>query len=57
MQCEYNDMEVFWDSLTIYPKDFDGYPIVSHKSEMGQLSKGSSIWNSEVNEDLLQFQK
>ena len=31
MQCEYNDMEVFWDSLTIYPKDFDGYPIVSHK--------------------------
>ena len=46
----------FLDSLTINPKDFDGDPIVYHKSEMGQLSKGSYIWNSDVNEDLVKLQ-
>ena len=56
MKCEYNAMEEFLDSLTINPKDFDGDPIVSHKSAMEQLSNGSSIWNSEVNEDLVQLQ-
>ena len=50
-------MEGFLDSLTINPKDFGSYPIVSHKSEMEKISKGSSIWNSEVNEDLVQLRK
>ena len=45
----------FLDSLTTNPKYFDGDPIISHKSEMEKLSKGSSIWNSEVNEDLVQL--
>ena len=38
MQCEYNDMEEFLDSLTINSKYFDGDPIISHKSSMEQLS-------------------
>ena len=50
-------MEGFLDSLTINPKDFGSYPIVSHKSEMEKISKGSSIWNSEVNEALVQLRK
>ena len=56
MKCEYNDRIVL-DSLTINTKYFDGGPIVSHKSEMEQLSKGISIWNSEVNEDLVQLRR
>ena len=39
----------YLDSLTIYPKYFDGDPIVSHKSAMEKPSKDISIWNSEVN--------
>ena len=49
-------MEGFLDSLTINPKYFYGYQIVSHKSAMYQISKGSSIWNSEFNEELVQVQ-
>ena len=45
----------FLDSLTINPKDFDVDTIIFHKSAMEQLSKGSSIWNSEVNEDLMKI--
>ena len=45
------------DSLTINPKYFSGYTIVSYQSEMDKLSKGISIYNSEVNEDLMQLQK
>ena len=47
----------YLDSLTKKPKGFDRDPIVSHKSAMLQLSRGSSIWNLEVNEDLVQIQK
>ena len=57
MQCEYNKMEEFLDSLTINPKYFDGDPIVYHKSAMEKLSKVISICNSDVNEDLVQIQK
>ena len=44
------------DSLTINPKHFDEDPIFSDKSAMEKLSKGSSIWNSEVNEELVKLQ-
>ena len=44
------------DSLTINPKDFGGDTIVSHKSEMGPLSKVNTIWSSVVNGDLVQIQ-
>ena len=44
------------DSLTINPKDFDGDPIISHKSAIEKLSKVISIWGSEVNEDLAKLQ-
>ena len=36
----------YLDSLTIYPKYFDGDPIVSHKPAMEKPSKDISIWNS-----------
>ena len=55
MQCEYKDMEEFLESLTINPKYFDGDTNVSHKLEMEETTKGSFIWNSEVNEDLVQI--
>ena len=45
------------DSLTINPKYFDRDPIVYQKSSMEKLSKVRSIWNSEVNEDLVQIWK
>ena len=45
------------DSLIINPIYFYGDPIIYHKSEMEQLSKGIYIWNSEVNEYLVQLQK
>ena len=50
-------MDDFLESLTRNPKYFDGDPIFFHYSAMEQLSKGSSIWNSEVNEDLVQLLK
>ena len=48
---------IFLDSLTIDPKYFDRGPIVSHKSKMELLLKSIPIWNSEVNEDIVQLQK
>ena len=39
----------FLDLLTINLKYFYGDPIFSHKSAMEQLSKGSSVRNSELN--------
>ena len=50
-------MEEYLDSLTVNPKYFVGEPIISRKSAIEQLSKGSYIWNSEVNEDLVQLRK
>ena len=43
MQCEYNNIEGFLESLPINPKYFEGYKIVSHILEMEKLSKGGSI--------------
>ena len=57
MQCDYNGIEHFLDSLTINTKNFDGYPIVYHKSSIKEMSKGSSIWNLEVNEYLVHLRK
>ena len=45
------------DSLTLNTKDFDGDPIVYHKSTMDCLYKIGSIWSSVVNCDLVQIQK
>ena len=60
--CEFREFNVSstrWkdllDSLTINSKYFDGDTIITHKSAMEKLSKGSSVWNSEVNEDLVQI--
>ena len=63
VMCEvhkYNVSTKIWrivlDSLTINFRDFDRVPIVSQKSAMEQLSKSSSICNSEVNKDLVKLQ-
>ena len=63
-ECEFHKCNVsvtIWrndlDSLTINPKDFNGDPIVSHKSTIFRLSKGNSICISLDNNDLVQIQK
>ena len=43
----------YFGLLTINPKDFDGDPIVSHKSTMDNISKFKYICSSVVNIDLV----
>ena len=56
MKCEYKNMRIVLDSLTINPKYFDKDPIVSHKSEMEQISKSNYICSLAVKNNLMQLQ-
>ena len=47
----------YLNSLTTNLKDFEGDPIVSHKSTMDRLSKGNYTWISVIKNYLVQLQK
>ena len=57
MQYYYNKMKEMFGITHHKSQKIDGDPVVFQKSSMEQLSKGIYIWNSDVNEDLVQLRK